>query len=264
MRTTAPHSENVAIPTCGVAVMAKASVPGRTKTRLVPPLTSDEAAQLNTVFLRDIADNVLAVAAETSVAGYMAFAPPQAKPFFEANLPREIALIEACYPDFGDCLLSAIAQLLQHGHRCAVVLNSDSPTLPTSLLVEAVQALAEPGDRAVLGPASDGGYYLLGLKQPHRHLFEDIAWSTEQVARQTLDRAAELGLPVHLLAQWYDIDDIAAFKMLHAELFGDRSFAPDLRPGQARHTRAFIRSLIGSPDCKARIGFDDAFGRAAE
>ena len=84
------------------------------------------------------------------------------------------------------------------------------------------------------------------------------------MARQTLARAAELGLPVHLLAPWYDVDDIAAFKTLHAELFDDHSFAPNLRPGRARHTRAFIQSLIGSPDCKARIGFDDAFGRAAE
>jgi len=264
MRTTAPHPENVAIPACGMAVMAKASVPGRTKTRLVPPLTPDEAAQLNTVFLRDIAESVLTASAQTSIAGYMAFAPTQSRLFFEANVPREISLIEACYPDLGDCLLSAVTQLLQHGHRYAVLLNSDSPTLPVSLLVEAVAALAEPGDRAVLGPASDGGYYLIGLKQPHRRLFQDIAWSTEQVARQTLDRAAELDLPVQLLEQWYDVDDIGALKTLHAELFEDRPFAPNLRPSRARHTRDFIQSLIGSTERKTRIGFEDAFGRAAE
>ena len=264
MPTTARHPENVAIPTCGMAVMAKASVPGRTKTRLVPPLTPDEAARLNTAFLRDIADNVLAAADELSIAGYMAFTPPQSKPFFEANLPHEIALIEACHPTLGECLVATIARLLELGHRCAVALNSDSPTLPTSLLLEAVAALAEPGDRAVLGPASDGGYYLLGLKQLHRRLFENIAWSTELVARQTLERAAEIDLPVHVLAPWYDVDDIAALKMLRAELFDDRSFAPDLRPGPARHTRAFIRSLIDSADCKARIGLEHVFGSAAE
>lgn len=264
MPTTARHPENVAIPTCGMAVMAKASVPGRTKTRLVPPLTPDEAARLNTAFLRDIADNVLAAAGELSIAGYMAFTPPQSKPFFEANLPHEIALIEACHPTLGECLAATVARLMELGHRCAILLNSDSPTLPTSLLVEAVEALAKPGDRAVLGPASDGGYYLIGLKQRHRRLFENIAWSTEHVARQTLDRATEIGLPVHLLAQWYDVDDVGALKILQAELFNDRPSASKLRPGLARHTRAFMRSLMESSDCKARIGLDDGFGRAAE
>jgi len=264
MSTRGHHAESGTIAACGIAVMAKASVPGRAKTRLVPPLTPDEAAQLNTVFLRDIADNVLAASAEASIAGYMAFTPPQSKPFFEANLPRAIGLIEACHPTLGECLVATIARLLELGHRCAVALNSDSPTLPTSLLLEAVAALAEPGDRAVLGPASDGGYYLLGLKQLHRRLFENIAWSTELVARQTLERAAEIGLPVHVLAPWYDVDDIAALKMLRAELFEDRSFAPDLRPGPARHTRAFIRSLIDSADCKGRIGLEHVFGSAAE
>ena len=186
--------------------MAKASIVGRTKTRLVPPLTFEEAARCDTAFSRDVAANILAASAEASIAGYMAFGPPHSKPFFQDNLPRTIGLIEAWYPNFGDCLACAIAQLLQRGHPCAVVLNSDSPTLPTSVLVEAAQVLARPGDRAVLGPANDGGYYLLGLKAMHRPLFEGIAWSTEYVARQTLERAAELGLPVHVLPEWYDVD----------------------------------------------------------
>ena len=88
------------------------------------------------------------------------------------------------------------------------MLNSDSPTLPTALLSETAEALARPGDRAVLGPSSDGGYYLLGLKTAHRRLFEDIAWSTERVAEQTLERAREIGLEVYRLPVWYDVDDV--------------------------------------------------------
>lgn len=262
MRTKVPHIGNAS--TCGIAVMAKASVPGCTKTRLVPPLTFEEAARCNTAFLRDIANNILAASAETSVAGYVAFGPPHSKPFFQANLPRGIGLIEAWYPNFGDCLACAIAQLLERGHRGAVVLNSDSPTLPRSLLVETAQVLARPGDRAVLGPANDGGYYLLGLKAMHRRLFQGIAWSTEHVARQTLERAAELGLPVHVLPEWYDVDDVRALKMLYGELFEDRSFAPDLRPNQPRHTRALIRSLLENSDLQDRLAFNDAFRGAAE
>jgi len=263
MRTGVTDIDNAAVPTCGIAVMAKASIPGRTKTRLVPPLTFDEAARCNTAFLHDIVDNILAASAQASIAGYMAFGPPRSRPIFEENLPRAIALIEAWHPNFGDCLACAIAQLLERGHRGAVVLNSDSPTLPTSLLVETAEALARPGDRAVLGPAHDGGYYLLGVKAKHNRLFQDIAWSTEHVAHQTLERAAELDLPVHILPTWYDVDDIAALKKLQAELFEGQSFAPELCPAQARHTRALIQSLIETSDFKERLAFN-AFRRAAE
>jgi len=242
--------------------MAKASAPGSSKTRLVPPLSFEEAAQFNTAFLRDIADNIHAAAEQAPIAGYMAFGPPQARRFFEENVPGEIGLIEAWYPDFGDCLFCAIAQLLEHGHHSAVVLNSDSPTLPTSLLIETAQVLARPGDRVVLGPANDGGYYLLGLKAAHRGLFEDIAWSTEHVARQTLERVAELGLAVHVLPEWYDVDDAEGLKMLQGELFHGRSFAPQLRPNEPRHTRALMQSLRASTDLQERLDF--SFGRAAE
>src|SRR5262245_65498911 len=97
MRPAVPHGGSN--PTCGIAVMAKASVPGRTKTRLVPPLTFEEAAACNTAFLRDIADNILAAADRASIAGYMAFGPPQSRPFFHEHLPPAIGLIDAWYPN---------------------------------------------------------------------------------------------------------------------------------------------------------------------
>ena len=94
------------------------------------------------------------------------------------------------------------------------MLNSDSPTLPTALLIRAAHALLAPGDRVVLGPADDGGYYLLGMKQPHAHLFADIAWSTADVAAATRARAATLGLEVVKLPAWYDVDDAASLARL--------------------------------------------------
>ena len=102
-----------------------------------------------------------------------------------------------------------------------MVLNADSPNLPTALLIETAAILARPGDRAVLGPSSDGGYYLLGLKTAHRRMFEDIAWSTGGVAAQTLERAREIGLEVHSLPVWYDVDDMEGLSRLHGELFGE-------------------------------------------
>jgi rSAM/selenodomain-associated transferase 1 len=239
---------------CGIAVMAKASVPGRTKTRLTPPLTAAEAAAFNTAFLKDISANLLAAGHRAGIRGYMAYGPPGAEPFFTDNLPREISLIESWLPNFGDCLFKAIDGLFAAGHGSAVVLNSDSPTLPTALLVETAEMLARPGDRAVLGPSTDGGYYLLGIKQAHRRLFDDIDWSTERVARQTLERAREIGLDVHELPAWYDVDDSQALRQLHAELFDDGSLDPALTPFHAPSTAALMSELLAAADLTTRLG----------
>jgi hypothetical protein len=238
---------------CGIAVMAKASYPGRTKTRLCPPLTPDEAAEFNTAFLKDIAANLIAAAAEASIAGSMAFGPPGSEAFFRAHLPASIALHEVWYPDFGLCLKEAIKAQFAAGHRAACVLNSDSPTLPPALLTETVCVLREPGDRAVLGPSTDGGYYLLACKTIHPRLFQDIAWSTGAVAAQTLERAAEIGLQVHMLPEWYDVDDYEAIRILMGELLEGRSFSCTLRSSPAPHSLALLRSMAEHSDLRERL-----------
>ena len=238
---------------CGIAVMAKASIAGKTKTRLVPPLSFEEAAAFNTAFLHDVAANIATAAREASIACYMAYGPPGATAFFQSNFPPSIGLIESWHPNFGDCLFVAIDQVLARGHASAVVLNSDSPTLPTALLVETARLLAQPGDRAVLGPSNDGGYYLLGLKAPHRRLFEDVAWSTAEVARQTRERAAEIGLETHLLPEWYDVDDVASLQVLRGELIDVRPFASSLPPAPAVHTTTLLGSLLARTDLRQRL-----------
>ena len=243
---------------CGIAFMAKASVPGRAKTRLVPPLTADEAAALNTAFLRDVADNVLLAArhpfAEAAIAGFAAYGPPGTEAFFRDTLPGGIGLIGAWQPNFGDCLLDTIREILKLGHHSAVVLNSDSPTLPTAFLVECAEVLARPGDRAVLGPSSDGGYYLLGLKTAHSRMFADIAWSTERVAEATLERAREIGLEMHLLPEWYDVDDAESLLRLHRELSGEQSGPGPALPRHAPQTAKLLSSLWREHGLSARLG----------
>jgi len=256
MRTEKPPNS------CGIAVMAKASLPGKTKTRLVPPLTFAEAAAFNTAFLKDVAANMAAAGQAAPIDPYMAYGPPGAEDFFATNLPA-VGLIEAWHDNFGDCLFAAIAALLARGHAGAVVLNSDSPTLPTALLVETAQLLAQPGDRAVLGPSRDGGYYLLGLTAPHRRLFQDVAWSTATVAQQTLDRAAEIGLDVHVLPEWYDVDDLVSLQMLRDELDAGRGTAAELAPHRAVHTAALLDALLARTDLAARLDGAPAARRAA-
>jgi len=238
---------------CGIAVMAKASQAGRTKTRLSPPLTLEEAAQFNTVFLKDIADNLLRASEIANIAAYMAFGPSGAQDFFQEHLPQEIGLLEVWYPDFGKCLTKALFAQFEAGHHAACVLNSDSPTLPAELLAEAAIALTMPGERIVLGPSNDGGYYLLGCKTIYKRLFEDIAWSTAAVTSQTLDRARELGLSVYLLPEWYDVDDHSALSILAGELLEDRPFHRSLKSSPARHSRSLLKSLQSSADLAARL-----------
>jgi uncharacterized protein len=217
---------------CGIAIMAKASTPGRTKTRLVPPLSCEQAAAVNTAFLQDMAANLIAAGSDAAIAGYAAFAPAGSEDFFRSVLPPTVGLIDACLSNLGECLLHTVEEILALGHAAAVVLNSDSPTLPTELLVETARTLALPGERAVLGPSDDGGYYLLGLKVSHPRLFEDIRWSTDCVAAQTLERAREIGLNMHVLPAWYDVDDAQGLLRLRREL--KAISAADRRPARER------------------------------
>jgi rSAM/selenodomain-associated transferase 1 len=218
-----------ALSLCAIAVMAKAPQPGRSKTRLTPRLSPAQAAGLSAAFLRDITENIAAAARAERIDGFIAYAPSGTEALFDGHLALGTGLILADgtppMPDdvtgFGRCLLQAIDTLLAQGYSAAVVLNSDSPTLPTDYLIRTAALLAAPGDRAVLGPAEDGGYYLLGLKQAHAHMFADIAWSSEHVAAQTRARAAEIGLELVEVPQWYDVDDEAALDRLVAELIRD-------------------------------------------
>jgi uncharacterized protein len=113
--------------------------------------------------------------------------------------------------------------------------------------------LSRPGDRAVLGPSADGGYYLLGLKKPHRTLFDNIAWSTEHVARQTEQNAERAAIAFHRLSTWYDVDDVASLSMLRAELFESRSFSTVLKPYAAPHSRQLMASLTASAGLSDRL-----------
>jgi rSAM/selenodomain-associated transferase 1 len=187
---------------CTIGVMAKAPIPGRAKTRLTPLLTPQEAAALSAAFLRDVTENVRCAARLAPIQGCIAYAPAGAEALFDGHLAEGTGLVLADgspllpprVQGFGRCLLHAIQAMLADGQSAACVLNSDSPTLPTALLIEATRLLLERPDRVVLGPAEDGGYYLLGMSAPHAHLFEDIAWSTDTVAEATRARARTLGL----------------------------------------------------------------------
>ena len=186
---------------------------------------------MSAAFLRDITENIRRAAQDADIAGYVAYAPAGMEGLFDGVLASGTRLILADGADgvadgvegFGRCLLHATRALFARGHSAVCVLNSDSPTLPTACLVQAARHLQTGEDRVVLGPAEDGGYYLLGMTAPHGRLYAGIDWSTERVTAQT--RAAAAGLPCLELPTWYDVDDRAALGRLVVDLDARHGYA---------------------------------------
>jgi rSAM/selenodomain-associated transferase 1 len=254
-RSPAANAHAVRPGACALAMMIKAPRPGASKTRLTPPLTAVEAASLSKCFLRDTTANIAQVvrAAEANggapAAGVAVYTPAGMESAFHGLLPGGFVMMPQRDEPFGERLVHAVEDLFALGYGAVCLIDSDSPTLPTASLANAVESLARPGGRLVLGPSEDGGYYLIGLKKPHRQVFEEIDWSTEQVFAQTLQRAAEIGLPVDLLPTWYDVDDAPTLRTLCREFFGS-----DGKTGgfSAPRTREFLERLLAA-EGRARL-----------
>lgn len=230
--------------TTAIGIMCKAPRAGRTKTRLAAHIGAAAAADLSACFLRDVAAAIEAVPAGLGRRGYGVYAPAGAEAELRDLFPPGFGLMLQAGSDLGQALLGAAKDLLRAGHDGVLLVNGDSPTLPPAFLASAVEMLRRPGDRMVLGPAADGGYYLIGLKQPHAHLFSGIAWGTATVAQATRQLAAEVGLAVAELPEWYDVDDAETLGWLRAELAG--SLERFCNGGKASATRELMTRLAGA------------------
>ncbi len=234
---------------CAFTVMAKAPVPGQVKTRLSPPLTPEEAAQLNTHFLRDTLASLGAAASSCAAECVISYTPTGQESAFSGIAPEGTLLLAQRGNGFGERLHTTATDLFQCGFSAVCLIDSDSPTVPTKEFVSSAEALlSRIGDpatttersRIVLGRSDDGGYYLLGLDAPHPQLFDRIDWSTNVVADQTCERAAEIGLSVIELVPWFDVDDAGSLARLRREFAG---VPRTLQGYPAPYTRAFLEKL---------------------
>jgi hypothetical protein len=225
---------------CALGVMTKVPRPGRVKTRLSPPLTPEEAAAINTCFLRDTTAAISEAGANGGSLGVGVYTPIGEESAYAEVIPGEFVLVPQRGAAFGERLTLAAEDLFQVGFSAVCLIDSDSPTVPLHAYGDAVQLLTRPGDRVVLGPSDDGGYYLIGLKKAHRRVFEEIDWSTERVFEQTVTRARDSGLAVELLPTWYDVDDRATLRRLCDELLGGGTSTGYKAP----ETTAFLQDLI--------------------
>lgn len=231
-----------------VAIVCKTPGAGGGKSRLRPLLGAEAAQRLSACFIRDVAAALEAVPEALGRRLYALFSPAGSEAVLRLLLPPPWTLMPYQGASVGTVLQASMAALLAAGHDGAILVNGDSPTLPTAFVEQAIAALREPGDRVVLGPACDGGYYLVGLKRPHPRLFEDIAWSTPEVLAGTLRRAEDIGLPAVLLPAWYDVDEPQDVLRLQADLARRAPGAGDaVTGGPALHTRAFLAGWTEAP-----------------
>ena len=236
---------------CAIAIMAKAPRAGQSKTRLCPPLSPDQAAALSAAFLRDMTGKIATAAEAAPITGFVAHARSGTEHLFEGMLAPGTGFIladgetgiDGLVPPgvigLGRCLFQAAQLMLAKGFGAVCLLNSDSPTLPSAVLARAASALLAPGERVVLGPSEDGGYYLIGMKSAHARLIANIAWRTDTVAGATRVRAMGLGLEIVELPVWYDVDEHATLDRLIAEIGEHRS----PRYHEAPATEAALRQM---------------------
>jgi rSAM/selenodomain-associated transferase 1 len=216
-------------------VVAKEPSGGRTKTRLSPPLSGQEAADLYRHFLLDTLDLMHTVEGVQPIIAYL---PAGAEGFFRRIAPPGFAFAPQEGADLGERLDNVLRYCLRNGYRQAVVMDSDSPTLPVSYVQQAFQELDDPSVDVVLGPCDDGGYYLIGVKSPCSALFQGIVMSTSTVTEETLRRAREQGLRTAFLPVWYDVDTPEDLRRLMEDL--------RVQPEHlAMHTRASLADAMG-------------------
>ena len=188
-----------------VLVFVKAPETGRVKTRLVGRLDAADAVNLYKCFTADILETL-------KNCGYpvvVCYHPPAAEKRVVQWLGNDYVYQPQQGIDLGERMARAFSQTFARGHRAAVLIGSDFPDLPGAIIQEAFSALAR--SEAVIGPASDGGYYLIGFRWDgyFPEMFRSMGWGTPGVFRETMDRFDAHGCGVHVLPEWQDIDEYA-------------------------------------------------------
>ena len=202
-------------PHAALVIFAKAPIPGEVKTRLCPPLTHDEAATLHGSFVLDMLERSKTAVAKLKLPldRYLACAPSSTLVFFKIMEERQgVKLIDQVGDDLEARLQHVFETMFERGYQRVFMVGTDVPSLPLHHYTQAL-ALLEVND-LVLGPAFDGGYYLIGLKRMVPDLFTGIPWSTKRVLAMTHEKATTLGLRIGLLPPWRDVDTIEDLKAL--------------------------------------------------
>jgi len=169
---------------------------------LIQQLRTTDGAGLRTALLRDTLAVVSAIKANKAVL----YTPRECAAEIESLTPFDALFLAQRGATLGERMRNGASDLLACGFERVVLVGADLPTLPATYVVDALERLTRSPESVVLGPAEDGGYYLVGMTHIHAELFEEIPWGTPDVLHRTQEAAAALRLRVELLPMWYDVD----------------------------------------------------------
>jgi hypothetical protein len=198
-----------------LGIFAKAPVAGTVKTRMAAdtsPRSSSWAAEVYEACLLDVLDRVQALA----VHRVLVYEPLNAAEWFAQAGQNRFTLVAQEGETLGDRLNHFFAEQFRCGARAVVALGADSPSLPVEFIAQAYAELARAD--VVLGPCTDGGYYLIGMRRLVPELFASITWSTPQVLEQTIRQIQHLPVTLALLPPWYDVDTLADWQCLRGHV----------------------------------------------
>ncbi|UCE36466.1 MAG: TIGR04282 family arsenosugar biosynthesis glycosyltransferase [Thermoplasmata archaeon] len=196
-----------------IVIMAREPKPNKVKTRLTPPLDPQTASKIYHGFLLDRIEQVESL---REVDHFVAITPESSDSFFKDIIPKDFALLRQKGKDLGERLSDISNTLFKKGYEKVVMMDSDSPNLPSRYISEGLKMLNKAD--LVLGPCEDGGYYLIGLSSNMPQIFQDIPWSTSRVTEITNKKAKALGKKISLLEEWYDVDTFEDLKRMRTEL----------------------------------------------
>lgn len=199
--------------TDAIIIFAKAPVAGQVKTRLQPHLSADECATLYASFIIDTVRLAMKIKSATIM---VACHPSIEYPFFQ-NISDDfgISLIAQHGKDIGMRMGNCINYFLGIGYRKTLIIGSDSPDLPPEYIQDGFECL--DSSDMVVGPASDGGYYLIGGRRV-LPVFDGIPWSSSRVFETTIKIAEKQGITYSILDEWYDVDTLDDLQRLQTSI----------------------------------------------
>ncbi len=183
-------------------IFAKYPHPGTVKTRLANRIGDETATKLYSAFTEITLQRIRKISKKDCI---IYFSPSQDESLFRSWLGEQFQFLPQCDGVLGERFIHAFSRLLPE-YKNVIALGSDSPDLPLDYIQRSIDSFKE--NEAVIGPSSDGGYYLIGLKNSRPELFKEIPWSTPEVYERTLAKAMVLGLSMKMLPPWYDIDTL--------------------------------------------------------
>ncbi len=216
-------------------LFARDPILGKVKTRLSPFLADETILRLYTCFLQDSIKNIMQV---ENVDRFVGVAPSNESGFFTETLVSDIRLFVQEGEKLGDKMRRAIQDRLAEGYERVVIIGSDSPSLPVSYIY---RALSSDKDM-ILGPSTDGGYYLIGMRGKVVEVFNGVTWGTETVLRETCEHLEQNGASLELLPVWYDVDSPEDLKFFKTHL----DLIEKARLGKAGETGKLLDEILAS------------------